>query len=71
MVSLDKKDSMIEVYMGTTWDFKAVKTVKSFREALEEMAHDLPDDSDGTLQIAEIHGEGTKITYTLNQGLPQ
>lgn len=70
-MSMAKKDTKIEVFMGSEYTISA-ETVGELREALRGIIRDLPDDHH---KIAELHTmphngiNSCKLSYMLTEGV--
>ncbi len=67
MANLKKKDSYLDVFMGTTYDLRGVETVEDLRSLLEQVVADLPED--GSLELAEFVLDKGKMYYILDEGI--
>ena len=65
---LKKEDCTIELFMGAEYNIDAA-TIGELRGYLEQILKDLP--TVDSLEIAEIHCKGTKISYLLKDGIHQ
>ncbi len=65
---VEKRDSYVQIFMGTTYKIGNPRTVRDLRSVLEEIVKDLPDD-DLELEFVNLH-EG-ELDYCLKEGIPQ
>ena len=63
---LKKEDTTIEIFMGSEYDIHA-ETTDELKSYLQQIIEDLPKGE----KIAEIHCQGTKIYYLLENGIPK
>ncbi|HIJ11644.1 TPA: hypothetical protein HA278_06310 [Candidatus Woesearchaeota archaeon] len=65
---MEKEEHYLRIYMGTTYDFNDVRSVRDLRRALEYIINDLPHDD--SLELILNVGR-SKLEYILKDGIPE
>ena len=68
-MELSREDYHVELFMGSSWDLKCVRTISELKSAFEQIGRELP--ADNSLEVGEFYCTGTKIKYLLKEGISQ